>query len=84
MTGIRVIDVIGEDACDPNQGRHAGDIAVRGRTRADGGESAWTWRLLVLVTILLMTLQLASHALARAGVIERERAQYSASRVSGG
>lgn len=37
------------------------------------GESAWTWRLLVLVMILLMTLPLASHALARAGVVERER-----------
>lgn len=35
------------------------------------GEAAWTWRLLVLVAILLMTLPLASHALARAGVAER-------------
>ena len=31
---------------------------------------AWTWRLLAIVTILLMTLPLASHALARAGVAE--------------
>lgn len=37
------------------------------------GEAAWTWRLLVLVAILLMTLPLASHALARAGIAERER-----------
>lgn len=37
------------------------------------GEAAWTWRLLVLVAILLMTLPLASHALARAGFAERER-----------
>jgi len=34
---------------------------------------AWTWRLMVLVTILLMTLPLASHALARAGVSEQKR-----------
>ncbi len=39
------------------------------------GEGAWIWRLAVLVTILLMTLPLASHALARAGVVERERAE---------
>ncbi|MBI1283982.1 MAG: cation:proton antiporter [Thiobacillus sp.] len=37
------------------------------------GEVAWTWRLLVLVAILLMTLPLASHALARAGITEREQ-----------
>jgi multicomponent Na+:H+ antiporter subunit G len=37
------------------------------------GEAAWTWRLLVLVAILLMTLPLASHALARAGIAEHER-----------
>jgi len=37
------------------------------------GEAAWTWRLLVLVVILLMTLPLASHALARAGIAEREQ-----------
>ena len=47
------------------------------------GESAWTWRLLALVTILLTTLPLASHALARAGVIERERSDKAASRLSG-
>jgi multisubunit Na+/H+ antiporter MnhG subunit len=47
------------------------------------GESAWTWRLLALVAILLMTLPLASHALARAGVIERERAQKAASNLPG-
>lgn len=35
-------------------------------------ETAWTWRLLVLVAILLITLPLASHALARAGIAERE------------
>ena len=37
------------------------------------GEAAWTWRLLVLVAILLMTLPLASHALARAGIAEHAR-----------
>ena len=37
---------------------------------ADG---AWTWRLLALVAILLATLPLASHALARAGVAEAGR-----------
>lgn len=47
------------------------------------GEVSWTWRLLALVTILLMTLPLASHALARAGVVERERAQQGAPRPSG-
>ncbi len=36
------------------------------------GEAAWTWRLLVLAAILLMTLPLASHALARAGMAEGE------------
>jgi len=44
-------------------------------------EAAWTWRLLALVTFLMMTLPLASHALARAGVVERERAQKPASRA---
>lgn len=33
----------------------------------------WTWRLAVMLTILLLTLPLASHALARAGVAEMER-----------
>lgn len=47
------------------------------------GEGAWTWRLLVLITILLMTLPLASHALARAGVCERKRAENAASRLPG-
>lgn len=47
------------------------------------GETAWTWRLLVLVTILLTTLPLASHALARAGVIEGKRSQNAASRLPG-
>lgn len=42
-------------------------------------EAAWTWRLLALITILLMTLPLASHALARAGLIEKERAQKAVS-----
>ncbi len=42
------------------------------------GEAAWTWRLLALIMILLTTLPLASHALARAGVIERERSQKAA------
>ncbi len=37
------------------------------------GEAAWTWRLLGLVAILMMTLPLASHALARAGMAEVER-----------
>ena len=37
------------------------------------GETSWTWRLLALVAILLSTLPLASHALARAGIAERER-----------
>lgn len=45
------------------------------------GEGAWTWRLLLLATILLITLPLASHALARAGVSERERAQTAPSRL---
>ena len=39
------------------------------------GEGAWGWRLSLLIAILLMTLPLASHALARAGVIEQERAR---------
>lgn len=39
------------------------------------GEGAWIWRLSALVAILLMTLPLGSHALARAGVVERERAE---------
>ena len=47
------------------------------------GEAAWTWRLLALIMFLLMTLPLASHALARAGVIERERAQQATSRLPG-
>jgi multicomponent Na+:H+ antiporter subunit G len=34
---------------------------------------AWTWRLITLVTILLVTLPLASHALARAGMSEQKR-----------
>jgi len=46
-------------------------------------ESAWTWRLLALVMILLTTLPLASHALARAGVIDRERSGKVASRLPG-
>ncbi|MBN8442803.1 MAG: monovalent cation/H(+) antiporter subunit G [Thauera sp.] len=33
-------------------------------------DGAWTWRLLVLALVLLVTLPLASHALARAGVEE--------------
>lgn len=38
---------------------------------ADAGWGwAWIWRLLAIVAILLMTLPLASHALARAGVAE--------------
>ena len=45
------------------------------------GESAWIWRLLALVAILLTTLPLASHALARAGVVEREGSQNAASRL---
>lgn len=36
------------------------------------GEAAWTWRLLVLVAFLLITLPLASHALVRAGIAERK------------
>ena len=47
------------------------------------GESAWIWRLLALVAILLTTLPLASHALARAGVVERERSEKAASRLPG-
>jgi multicomponent Na+:H+ antiporter subunit G len=47
------------------------------------GEAAWTWRLLALVTILLTTLPLASHALARAGVVEREGSQNAGSRLLG-
>jgi multicomponent Na+:H+ antiporter subunit G len=35
-------------------------------------DSGWTWRLLALAAILLLTLPLASHALARAGMQERE------------
>ena len=46
-------------------------------------ESSWTWRLLALVMILLTTLPLASHALARAGVIDRERSGNVASRLPG-
>ncbi len=34
---------------------------------------AWLWRLLVMMAIMLLTLPLASHGLARAGVAERER-----------
>ena len=47
------------------------------------GERAWTWRLLTLVTFLLITLPLASHALARAGVIERDRSEKAVSRLPG-
>jgi len=36
-------------------------------------DADWAWRLLVVVAILLMTVPLASHALARAGVAELER-----------
>jgi multicomponent Na+:H+ antiporter subunit G len=36
-------------------------------------DAAWTWRLVVVVMILLVTLPLASHALARAGAAELER-----------
>ena len=43
-------------------------------------ETAWTWRLLALVAILLMTLPLASHALARAGVAENDRKHKSPTR----
>lgn len=38
-----------------------------------GWGSAWYWRLALLVCILLLTLPLASHALARAGVEEQGR-----------
>ncbi|TAH51237.1 MAG: monovalent cation/H(+) antiporter subunit G [Betaproteobacteria bacterium] len=34
-------------------------------------DSAWTWRLILLALVLMLTLPLASHALARAGVMER-------------
>jgi len=33
-------------------------------------ESAWTWRLLIVVILLMLTLPLASHALARAAARE--------------
>lgn len=33
-------------------------------------DGAWTWRLLALALVLLLTLPLSSHALARAGVEE--------------
>ena len=33
-------------------------------------EAAWTWRLLVIVILLMFTLPLASHALARAAARE--------------
>ena len=33
-------------------------------------DAAWTWRLLLLALILLLTLPLAGHALARAGAAE--------------
>jgi multicomponent Na+:H+ antiporter subunit G len=46
-------------------------------------ESAWTWRLSALITVLLVTLPLASHALARAGVVEENRAHEGEARVSG-
>ena len=36
-------------------------------------DAAWTWRLALMVAILLLTLPLASHALARAGVVEMQR-----------
>lgn len=36
-------------------------------------DAAWTWRLLLVVIILLLTLPLASHALARAGFTEMDR-----------
>lgn len=47
------------------------------------GEAAWTWRLLALITFLLITLPLAAHALARAGVIEREQSEKAAWRLPG-
>jgi multicomponent Na+:H+ antiporter subunit G len=34
------------------------------------GDASWTWRLIAMVTILSMTLPLASHAIARAGARE--------------
>jgi multicomponent Na+:H+ antiporter subunit G len=37
------------------------------------GEWAWTWRLLAIAGLLLITLPVASHALARAAVREAER-----------
>jgi multicomponent Na+:H+ antiporter subunit G len=36
------------------------------------GEAAWAWRLVLLVLILLLVLPLASHALARAAMAEKE------------
>ena len=36
-------------------------------------DPAWTWRLLALACILILTLPLASHALARAAMRERMR-----------
>jgi len=36
-------------------------------------ESGWTWRLLVIVILLMLTLPLASHALARAAAREMAR-----------
>jgi multicomponent Na+:H+ antiporter subunit G len=36
-------------------------------------ESAWTWRLLVIVILLMFTLPLASHAVARAAAREMSR-----------
>jgi multicomponent Na+:H+ antiporter subunit G len=33
----------------------------------------WTWKLALVIAILLLTMPLASHALARAGVDELER-----------
>ena len=35
-------------------------------------DESWTWRLAVMTTILLLTVPLASHALARAGVAEMQ------------
>lgn len=39
---------------------------------ASGLGAAWAWRLLTLLTILFLTLPLASHAVARAVVKERQ------------
>jgi multicomponent Na+:H+ antiporter subunit G len=79
---LRLPDALARQHASTKAGTLAVSLFVVGLALV-AGEVAWTWRLLALVTFLLMTLPLASHALARAGVIERAGAQKVVSRLPG-